>query len=227
LRGLFIWRRRERLLAERFNVLTVCSEDDRVYLKKLGVNGRVHVVPNGFEKPGVEPVRRPVTPPRIGFIGGFDHLPNRDGITWFLKSCWPQVKREVPQARLRLVGRDSDRLPDVSGPDVDRIGWLENPSDEIKTWVAMVVPIRLGAGTRVKIAHAFSQKCPIVSTPLGAVGYGVVDRREMYLADSAEEFCRACIEVICEPEEADRMAQRAWVQFLDKWTWDAICPRVW
>jgi hypothetical protein len=54
-----------------------------------------------------------------------------------------------------------------------------------------------------------------------------VDGREMYLADSAEEFCRACIRVIHGPQEAERMAQRAWLQFLDKWTWDSIRPRIW
>jgi len=227
LRNLYIWRRRERMLGQRFSVLAVCSEEDKTYLRSIGVGARIHVIPNGFEEPFREPARSPVIPPRLGFIGGFDHLPNRDGISWFVKSCWPQIKREVPQARLRLVGRDSDRFPDVSGLDVDRLGWVENPSDEIKTWIAMIVPIRLGAGTRVKIAHAFSQKCPIVSTSLGALGYGVVDRREMYLADSAEAFGRACINVICAPGEAERMAQRAWFQFLEKWTWHAIRPRVW
>ncbi len=227
LRGLYIWRRRERILAKRFSVLTVCSEEDRAYLRKMGVDSRVHVIPNGFEKTSVEPVRSPATPPRIGFIGGFDHLPNREGISWFVKKCWPDIKRKVPEARLRLIGRDADTFRELGGPDVDPLGWLPNPSDEIQTWSAMVVPIRLGAGTRVKIAQGFSQKCPIVSTSLGAFGYGAIDGREMYVADSAQAFSKACVQAICAPEEAGLMAQRAWIEFLDKWTWDAIRPRIW
>jgi polysaccharide biosynthesis protein PslH len=96
LRELFRWRRREKLLGARFNVLTVCSEHDRDYLRRMGVDAPIHVVPNGFEKPRVEPLRRPVTPPRIGFVGAFDYLPNREGVSWFLRSaglgssakCW-------------------------------------------------------------------------------------------------------------------------------------------
>jgi glycosyltransferase involved in cell wall biosynthesis len=91
----------------------------------------------------------------------------------------------------------------------------------------MVVPVRLGAGTRVKIAQGFSLKCPVVSTSFGAYGYDVKDRVELFLADTAETFAEACIRMICHPIEANAMANRAWEQFLRKWTWDAIAPRVW
>lgn len=226
-RRLYSWRRREKLLGDRFTVLTVCSEEDRQYLRQIGVKAPVHVIPNGFEKPDAEPVRTPASPPRIGFIGLFDFFPNRDGIQWFVNKCWPHIKRQVPDVRLRLVGQDSDGFLKGFGPDIDRLGWLADPSDEIKTWSAMAVPIRVGAGTRIKIAQGFSQKCPIVSTTLGAYGYGAVDGREMYLADSPEAFSKACINAICEPEKATQMTERAWHQFLDKWTWDAIRHQVW
>ena len=128
---------------------------------------------------------------------------------------------------MRLIGRDGAKFPELDGPDVDRLGALPDPSDEIKTWLAMAVPIRLGYGTCVKIAHGFSEKCPIVSTTFGARGYGAVAGRNMYLADSAEAFANACVKAIREPEEAARVAHRAWIEFLHKWTWDAIRPRVW
>lgn len=227
LRRRFTWQRRERLLGERFTVLTVCSEEDKDYLNRIGTQAIVHVVPNGFDRPLVEPVRSPATPPRIGFIGLFDYLPNREGIHWFVNKCWGRIKREIPDARLRLVGSGSDGPFKPAGPDVDGLGWLENPSDEINTWSGMIVPLHAGAGTRIKIAQAFSQKCPIISTTFGAYGYGALNGREMYLADSAEEFSRRCISVIREPEIAAQMAERAWGQFVQRWTWDAIRPRVW
>jgi glycosyltransferase involved in cell wall biosynthesis len=125
------------------------------------------------------------------------------------------------------VGKDSDALPKDTGPDVDRLGWMLDPSDEIATWSAMIVPIQLGAGTRVKVAEAFSRKVPLVSTRLGAFGYDVADGKELLLADTPAAFARACIHMIREPGEAATMAQRAWKLFLNNWTWDAIAPRVW
>jgi glycosyltransferase involved in cell wall biosynthesis len=227
LRGLFSWRRREKLLGERFSVLTVCSEEDKLYLQTIGVRAPIHVIPNGYEKPSVEPLRDPARPPRIGFIGAFDYPPNREGVSWFVSQCWGSVKREIPSARLRLIGRDSEKFADLRGEDVDCLGSVPEPAEEMKTWSCMIVPIRLGAGTRVKIAHAFSQKCPIVSTPLGAHGYGAVDGREMYLADSASAFASACLKTILDPEGAGQMARRAWEIFLERWSLDAIRPRIW
>jgi polysaccharide biosynthesis protein PslH len=227
-RRLFTWERREKLLGERFNVLTVCSDGDKQYLHKLGVRAPIHVIPNGFEKPLTEPFRTPATPPRIGFIGLFEYFPNQEGIQWFVDNCWPSIKNKVTDARLRLVGRGSDGPLKPSGADIDGLGWLANPWDEIKTWSLMVVPIRLGAGTRVKIAQGFSYKCPIVSTTLGAYGYGEAEGQELlYCADSAKQFSEACVEALAEPEKAAQRAEVAWRHYLEKWTWDAIRPRVW
>lgn len=226
-RRFFSLRRRDRILGERFDVLGVCSELDRRYLESLGVSAPIHVIPNGFDLPAKELPRRPANPPRIGFIGIFDYGPNLEGIRWFAKHCWPHVKREVPEARLRLVGRESDGPLKPDGVDIDGLGFVEAADEEIATWSAMIVPIRTGAGTRGKIAQAFSLKCPVVSTSLGAYGYEPADGREMRVADDPENFTKACVRAIQRPEEAAAMAQRARQQFLEKWTWDAIRPRIW
>jgi glycosyltransferase involved in cell wall biosynthesis len=221
------WQRRDRLIGDRFTVLGVCSEDDKRYLNRLGITTPVHVIPNGFDGRTTVPVRRPATPPRIGFIGIFDYEPNRLGIQWFARECWPQIKRAIPGARLRLVGRYSDGSLKPNGADIDGLGWVDDVTEEMASWSAMVVPIHLGAGTRGKIAHAFSAKCPVISTSLGAYGYDVTNGAELSLADSASDFADACIKAILEPDSAEAMAARARQQFLTKWTWDAIQPRIW
>src|SRR5271154_731482 len=128
------WKRREKLFGHRFTVLTVCSEDDRQYLTRHGPRVPIHVIPNGFERPKVEPIRNVTLPPRIGFMAPFEYFPNRDGIQWFVKHCWPRIKLQVPDARLRLAGPGSDGPFKPLGTDVDGLGWLSTPSDEIKTW---------------------------------------------------------------------------------------------
>lgn len=218
------WRRREKLLQPRFNVLAVCSEFDRQY---LGGGSRIHVIPNGFERPPVEPPRKPANPPRLGFIGLFSYPPNADGVRWFMERCWLKIKKEIPNVRLRLVGKDSSRALRSAEPDVDRLGWIADPAEEIATWSGMIVPIRLGSGTRLKVAEAFSRNCPLVSTSFGARGYDVTNGNELLLADPPEVFVRACVDVIQNPLKAAAMAQRARLRFLQEWTWDAIAPRVW
>jgi glycosyltransferase involved in cell wall biosynthesis len=218
------WRGRERLLGERFSVLTVASEEDRRYLRDVAP---IHVIPNGFERPVTVPRRQPSKPSRIGFIGIMEYPPNCEGVRWFVRECWSAIKREVPDARLRLVGKGSDGSLKPNGPDIDGLGWIPDAAKEIETWSMMIVPIHVGGGTRVKIAEAFSRKCPLVSTRVGAFGYDVVNGRELCIADTADEFARACLKLIHEPSEAAAMAERAWGRFLKEWTWDAIAPRIW
>ncbi len=219
-----IHRRRERLFADRFASLSVCSEADRAY---LAAKTAVHVLPNGFQAPTVAPTRllsRQL--PRIGFIGLYSYLPNYEGMRWFLERCWPLIRAKVPGIHLRLIGKDTDGPDRPTGPDIDALGWVADPAVEIATWSAMIIPILFGGGTRIKVAEAFSRKCPAVSTNFGAFGYDVVDNMHLRLADEPEAFANACVEMVLSPETGSAMAERAWADYLSKWTWSAITPKV-
>jgi polysaccharide biosynthesis protein PslH len=184
-------------------------------------------VPNGFQRPDAEPIRCPAAPPRIGFVGPLNFFPNLEGIRWFARECWPRIKGRLPEVRLRLAGQGSDGGLKPAGADIDGLGWVENLAGEVATWSLMIIPLNLGAGTRVKLAQAFSLKCPVVSTSVGAYGYGLRNGVDAALADTPEAFAEACIRLVRQPGEAAAMAVRAWERFLTKWTWEAVTPRIW
>jgi glycosyltransferase involved in cell wall biosynthesis len=223
LRRVWIWKRRERILLNRFSTLAVCSDDDRRY---LGSDPRIHVIPNGFEPPMTRPERIEGSPKRIGFIGLLKYPPNREGLTWFAKTVWPLIKRSYPTVRLRLVGAGTDAVAPELGPDVDGLGWVADPAAEVASWSLTVVPIRVGGGTRIKIAEGFSRRCPVVSTSLGAFGYSLKSGEEILLADEPHSFAQACTSILANPELGMALAERAWQKYLQTWTWDAIAPRV-
>lgn len=222
LRMSWIWKRRERLLTRRFDVLTVCSEDDRRY---LGGAPQIHVIPNGFRPQAVQR-RIPSNPPRIGFIGKLNWGPNENGAKWFIRDVWPAIKRELPHTELRLVGRNSDGYLTRLGPDITGLGWLEDPSDEIATWSAMVVPIKCGGGSRVKVAEGFARRCPIVATTLGAFGYDVRNGEDLLIAEDADKFALACIRLIRDPGLGEALSEMAHRRFLQHWTWDSFSGTV-
>jgi len=108
------------------------------------------------------------------------------------------------------------------GPDIIGLGWLEDPGDEIASWSAMIVPIKVGGGTRVKVAEGFARRCPVVATTIGAFGYDVENGREILLADRADDFASACILLLRDPEFGEALAERAHKRFLERWTWDSF-----
>ena len=222
-RRAWLWKRREALLLNRFDVLGVCSEADRGY---LGGSERVHTIPNGYDAASADPSRVPMDPPRIGFIGTVKYPPNREGIQWFIDKVWPVVKSKCPRARLRLVGDGTDSFTAANGVGIDGLGWVEDSHQEIATWLLTVVPIRFGGGTRIKIAEAFSRKCPVVSTHSGAFGYDVKSGDELMLADDPTSFANACLSILANQQLGEQLAERAWKKYVANWTWSAIGPKV-
>jgi glycosyltransferase involved in cell wall biosynthesis len=213
-----IWQRRERVFANRFDVLAVCSEDDR---KCVANTSHVHVIPNGSYP--IEPTRTPASDlQRIGLIGNCTFKPNEDGVKWFIRDVWPLIKHQFPRAQLRLVGRGSEGHLAKSGPDITGLGWLEDPKEEISSWSAMIVPIKTGAGTRVKVAEGFARKCPVIATTMGIFGYDVENGREALLADRAHDFASACIRLLRDPKFGEALAERAHQRFLKQWTWNSF-----
>ena len=127
-------KRREHFWKKRFTVLSVAVRRPTIQA------GTRAVIPNGFERPAQEPMRQPTDPPRIGFIGLYSYLPNLEGMKWFVRSCWPLIKQQVPDARLRLVGKDTDGPLKPNAPDVDALGYVHDAASEMATWSAMVIP---------------------------------------------------------------------------------------
>ncbi len=217
------WRRRERLIFDRFSVAAVCSDDDKRY---LGYDPRICVIPNGFDTSRLRGTMPMENRPRLGMIGSFTFRPNIDGVQWFLRQVWPNVLSRVPAAELRLIGQGGDDRRSFGGPQVTGLGFVDDPTEEIGSWSGMIVPIRIGGGTRVKIAEGFARGCPVIATSLGAYGYAVEHRREMLLADTPEAFAAACVEVLTDAPLRDRLTRAAADYFDQHLSWEALVPRV-
>ena len=164
LRRYWIWRRRERILAQRFDVLTVCSDNDR---RCLGAPERVHVIPNGAHPVESRPSQI-LEQPRIGLIGNCTFKPNEDGARWFIQDAWPIVKRELPRAQLRLIGRGSEGFLTTLGPDITGLGWLEDPGDEICFLVCNDCSDQSGRGHKSKSGRRLCQEMLRLSQPRSA-----------------------------------------------------------
>lgn len=217
-RQVLLWRRREGKLLERFDALCVCSEQDRDI---IGDSDRIFCVPNAFAPPATDLDRRPATPPRVGFVGNFRHPPNHQGMAWFVEKVWPLILEKVPTARLRVIGEGGENQNWPAGRNIDILGWMAETHNEMTTWALTVVPIFVGGGTRVKIVEAFSRRCPVVATSLGAYGYDVTDGMELLISDSAEDFSAKCIQIVNQPALGETLAENAWRKFNEKWTWEA------
>ena len=185
----------------------------------------IRVIPNGFAIENNAPEIKAKKNLQIGFIGTLAYEPNVQGLTWFIDSVWPILRKVIPDLRLRLVGSKTEQFANPE-EKIDGLGYVDDANNEISSWLMMIVPIHIGGGTRIKIAEGFARKCPVVSTRLGAYGYEVSDGEEILLADSSEEFANACLRLTIDSDLANSMVKKAHLLYQRNFSWDAQLPRL-
>ncbi|MEM9063986.1 MAG: glycosyltransferase family 4 protein [Planctomycetota bacterium] len=222
-----LWGRWERDAMRRFPVAAVCSPDDRSRLGRSPSEiDRIAVVPNGFETPVSDPERSFEDSGTLGMIGTLRYHANVDGLVWFCREALPRIAERRPGVRLRVIGRLPDGGAPVHDDRIEFLGYVDDPAAEMATWGASVVPLRIGGGTRLKILDAFSRRCPVVATPLGAFGLGAESGHELLLAEDPEAFARACLDVMCDPELARGLTDAGLKLLRERFDWERIKPAI-
>ena len=83
----------------------------------------------------------------------------------------------------------------------------------------VVVPLRLGGGTRLKIVEAMAMGKAIVSTTLGAEGIEAVPGRDILIEDHPVAFADAVNRLLAEPGLATRIGQSARRLAVERYAW--------
>jgi glycosyltransferase involved in cell wall biosynthesis len=137
--------------------------------------------------------------PRLLFVGGMRWPPNREGVAHFIERVLPKILARVPGARLRLVGEAGEFAH--GEPGVEVVGFSNDLVAEYRRAALVVVPIRAGAGSCVKLAEAAGFGRPIVSTKFAALGYeGILEPgRDLVAADDDGEFADRCVALLQDP----------------------------
>lgn len=152
--------------------------------------------------------------PRILFIGNLRYFPNKYGISHFVESIFPVIKKSAHSVELRIVGDgDPDFLAYLNEKEgVNAVGAVDDLSAEYKKATVAVIPIYHGSGTSVKFIEALLMNKPIISTPVGARGYDIVcrDGIDYMLAKNDEEFINKTLTLLSSPSKAKEMAKRGY-----------------
>src|SRR5208337_4874934 len=135
------------------------------------------VVDNGIDRRYYEAVRPNPDPATILFLGSLNWRPNVDAIGLLVEKIFPAVRAAEPAARLQIVGRKPSpaliqRAREVPGVE------LHADVPDVRPFLAkstvMVVPLRIGGGSRLKILEALAAGLPVISTRVGAEGLELV-----------------------------------------------------
>ena len=224
-------RRYERRACNRFDmVLAVSLQDKKVLQQHVGVQTPIEIVETGVDteyfapQPHVEP-----TPGRLLFLGSLDWMPNIDGIEWFVRDVYPQVKKACPHVSIDIVGRRPIAAVQAMANGDQTVNVYGSVPD-VRPFMAaadvFIVPLRIGSGTRLKIFEALAMRRPIVSTTVGAEGLPVEHGRHLLLADSPEEYAKAIASMLENPEQKQAMAREGHELVTRNYSWKTVSARL-
>jgi glycosyltransferase involved in cell wall biosynthesis len=186
----------------RFDHVIAVSQHDRSLMSKWVDATRISVVPTGvnleqFRTGASDPA---TAAPLVVFVGSMDWEPNEDGVLWFCKEIWPQVLAAVPSARLRIVGRSPPTsIMHLSSNAVEVTGTVPSVVEHLHAAAVVIVPLRIGGGTRLKIYEAMAARRPVVTTTVGAEGLEYHAGEDLLIADRAYDFANAVTALLSDP----------------------------
>jgi glycosyltransferase involved in cell wall biosynthesis len=213
--------------------IAVSRDDARLMRERFGVTNP-EIVENGVDIEYFKPQRDVERDPaRLLFLGSLDWRPNLDGVRLLLDDIFPKVRATIPRATLSLVGRRPPEWLTARAAEVPGMKVFADVPDVrpfLATCGMLVVPLRIGGGSRLKILEALATATPVVSTRVGAEGLELTANRDLVLTETHSEMPAAILEAIRRPEEAREMAENGCRRVRERYSWSRLAnqlDRVW
>jgi glycosyltransferase involved in cell wall biosynthesis len=232
-------RRREAGLLSLFQTLVAVSEDDAARLRRLCPAVPAAVVPNGVDTGYFRP-RAQAAPskPTVVFTGSMNHPPNADAAVFFCREILPLLRHRLPSVEVWLVGHTPPAAVAALAdqPGVIVTGRVADVRPFLARAGAVIVPLRFGSGTRLKILEALAMSRPVVSTTIGAEGLNASPGRHLLVADGPGDFAAETLRLLSHPALAAALGRqgREWVEANYDWcriaplmdqVYAGLCPR--
>jgi glycosyltransferase involved in cell wall biosynthesis len=212
----------ERAAWEACDACAAVSTSDREEIARhVGRPAKVMVVPNGVDSTSFDFTADVAgRESSVLLFGGLDYLPNRDAALWFLRRVAPLLRERLPTARIVVAGRGAKELAgEARGAGVELRSEVAEARQLYATAGAMVVPLRAGGGSRIKILEGMAAGIPIVASRKAIEGLEVEAGVHLRIAEEPEEYVRELATLLRGGEQVAKLraAARALVERCYDW----------
>lgn len=159
------------------------------------------------------------------YMGTLSWEANIDGLVWFFEQCWGLIKKQVPEVKLYVLGKNPDpRLIQASkkDPSVIFTGFITDPEEYFIKCMAAIAPLRFGSGTKVKVLTYLYRGIPVITSPIGVEGLILESGKHAFITDQAQVFSESCIELLKNPEKCLQMGLEGKEIAVKKYSWDKV-----
>lgn len=209
--------RAERSLVAGASAIIAVSEEDLLGLAELGPRRPPMVVGSSVPLPP-DPAQPGSAAPVALFLGTLDYLPNVAAVTELVEEVMPAVRRTIPEARLSVVGRRATQELRALLKSVEWVDFHDNVVDvapHYREARCVVLPIRFGGGSRLKVSEGLAWGLPLVGTDAAFSGLPVPDSVALR-GDIPDELAGHVVRVMGDAKLAERLGRSARSHFEEK-----------
>jgi sugar transferase (PEP-CTERM/EpsH1 system associated) len=213
-------RRLEQSLPSWARAVMLVGEAEAQLYRQFCADGPVRAITNGVNLDYFQP-RPQANEHGCVFVGALDYHSNVDGVTWFCREVWPEVRRRRPKLRLALVGRRPvpavGRLAEVPGVDV--VGQVPDVRPHLASAAVNIVPLRLARGVQNKVLEALAMGKATVASPQACQGLGTTPGVQLLAASSSPEWVEVILRLVDDPALRQQLgsAGRRYVEDYHRW----------
>jgi polysaccharide biosynthesis protein PslH len=202
----------------------VVSAEDQKELQGIAPGAECRIVPNGVDTVALAPSGRPsAAGGGLVFVGGYSWFPNRDGMEFFTRDILPLLRNGDVQPEVTWVGRAPEEVRrEFARHGVRMTGYVEDMREHVRAAACVIVPLRVGGGTRLKILDAWALGKAVVSTPQGCEGLHIEAGGNIVVADGPDAFALAIQRVLADGALRSRLENGARQTAVELYDWEVV-----
>jgi glycosyltransferase involved in cell wall biosynthesis len=203
------------------------SDEDRDEYLRIAPDADVMTVPNGADTKFWHPMPDEVEPHSVIYFGNLSWPPQADAAIHFHDETLPLIRREFPNTTFYVVGQNPPgSVKALASDKVVVTGVVDDVRPYIARSAVVVMPLRIGAGTKHRVFQALSMEKPMVASSVAKEGIPLVHGETAMLADEPEPFAAHVITLLKNPEMRVKMGKAGRKLVLDRYDWSAIYPKL-
>lgn len=218
---------------KKVNRVVTVSEEDAAVIKKIIPGLRVEVVPNGVGEDVSNLPRKLHYNRNILYMGNYKWIQNWEAAELLAKEVFPLIKKRVPEARLIIAGQSpTNEVKALAGlGEGIRVLALEDDDFQgvVRAYLGaglFVAPMYAPGGTRLKILAAMASMVPVVTTTIGAEGYGATNGESILLGNTSNELANMAARVMKDQKLYSRIAINARHLVDRNFSWEPIAKKL-
>jgi glycosyltransferase involved in cell wall biosynthesis len=161
-------------------------------------------------------------------LGTLHYPPNIIAVQDFLTEAMPRIAREMPSARVVIVGKGApDSLRVLAArwkPHIELVGFVPKLDTLFEKAAALIVPIRIGSGFKLKVLEALAHGLPLITTGKGVESIPIEPGVHGLVSDDIAEFPEF-MRTLRDPETNAQVSAHCRELFEQHYAQEAAYPR--